>query len=349
MPATTTSMVRSIWQNYFYAMDGQEQAAAAAAAAAAAEAAAAAANGDGSAPGSSKQVVGATAVAAQEVAQEVEDDPLEEDLQEEEDNCEEALAAGAAVSSPTRRRRRVPLKPSKAKQAAAAAAATAAATAAPKPQLKVGVWVMSCKVWVMSWGCHRWGWQPCGQLRHVSCFGAAWDVVRAQLALESMLAGVCMSLTSAWCLTVFVTRTAAATTCAHPSILQVTWVGSAKTAGGRQMYSSAQVGSFKVAPGTVVLLEAEEAARQAGTAAAAAGAATGQVAKQQHELFVFGLVQCMWEEDGDKMAQVGVALKLIAICHGDDGCYSKSNSTPQPLPAMFAYNCISTAQQTCWE
>lgn len=56
MPATTTTMVRSIWQNYFYAMDGQEKAAAAEAeAAAAAEKAA--------------------------VAEEVEDDPLEEDLQ----------------------------------------------------------------------------------------------------------------------------------------------------------------------------------------------------------------------------------------------------------------------------
>jgi class 3 adenylate cyclase len=55
MPATTTSMVRSIWQNYFYAMDGQEKAAAAAAAA---------------------EEEGAKAV-----AEEVEDDPLEEDLQ----------------------------------------------------------------------------------------------------------------------------------------------------------------------------------------------------------------------------------------------------------------------------
>jgi hypothetical protein len=57
MPATTTSMVRSIWQNYFYAMDGQEKAAAAAAAAAAEE------------------------EGAKAVAEEVEDDPLEEDLQ----------------------------------------------------------------------------------------------------------------------------------------------------------------------------------------------------------------------------------------------------------------------------
>jgi hypothetical protein len=57
MPATTTAMVRSVWQNYFYAMDGQEKAAAAAAEAAAAAAEEAA------------------------VAEEVEDDPLEEDLQ----------------------------------------------------------------------------------------------------------------------------------------------------------------------------------------------------------------------------------------------------------------------------
>jgi hypothetical protein len=51
MPATTTGMVRSVWQNYFYAMDGQEKAAAAA------------------------------EEAAKEVAEEVEDDPLDEDLQ----------------------------------------------------------------------------------------------------------------------------------------------------------------------------------------------------------------------------------------------------------------------------
>lgn len=41
MPATTTCMVRAIWQNYFHAMDGAEKAAAAAAEAEAAEAAAA--------------------------------------------------------------------------------------------------------------------------------------------------------------------------------------------------------------------------------------------------------------------------------------------------------------------
>lgn len=50
MPATTTAMVRSVWQNYFYAMDGQEKAAAA-------------------------------EEAAKQVAEEVEDDPLDEDLQ----------------------------------------------------------------------------------------------------------------------------------------------------------------------------------------------------------------------------------------------------------------------------
>lgn len=56
MPATTTTMVRSVWQNYFYAMDGAEKAAAAEAAA-------------------------AEEAANKQVAEEVEDDPLDEDLQ----------------------------------------------------------------------------------------------------------------------------------------------------------------------------------------------------------------------------------------------------------------------------
>lgn len=77
----------------------------------------------------------------------------------------------------------------------------------------------------------------------------------------------------------------------------------------RPLYKSAQVGSYKVELGSVVLLEAEEAPRQASTAAAAAAAgAAGQAAaaKQQHEQYVFGLVQCLWQdEDGNKMAQVG--------------------------------------------
>lgn len=92
-------------------------------------------------------------------------------------------------------------------------------------------------------------------------------------------------------------------------------MGSSTSAAGRQLYRSAQVDSNKVSLGSVVLLEADESDREA-EAAAAAGAA-GRT-KQQHELYVFGLVQCMYEnEDGEKMAQVGACdcvMYLLCCC-----------------------------------
>jgi hypothetical protein len=91
---------------------------------------------------------------------------------------------------------------------------------------------------------------------------------------------------------------------------QVSWVGSSSSSAGRQLYRTAQVGSHKVQPGTIILLEADETERQAEAAAAAAAGAAARP-KQQHELYVFGLVQCMWEdEEGEKMAQVGAAFGL---------------------------------------
>lgn len=91
---------------------------------------------------------------------------------------------------------------------------------------------------------------------------------------------------------------------------QVSWVGSSSSSAGRQLYRTAQVGSYKVQPGTVILLEADETERQAEAAAAAAAGAAARP-KQQHELYMFGLVHCMWEdEEGEKMAQVGASFGL---------------------------------------
>lgn len=97
--------------------------------------------------------------------------------------------------------------------------------------------------------------------------------------------------------------------CVHTltTSLQVTWTGPPKAEAGRQVYRAAQVGDAKVVLGSVVLLEAEETDRpQQEEAAAAAGGGGAARPKQQHEQYVFGLVQCMWEdEDGEQMAQVG--------------------------------------------
>lgn len=68
MPATTTQMVRSIWQNYFNALQEQGQ--------------------------KQQEEAAAAAAAAGEVAKEVEDDPLEEDEQDQADAHEDALAGG---------------------------------------------------------------------------------------------------------------------------------------------------------------------------------------------------------------------------------------------------------------
>lgn len=99
--------------------------------------------------------------------------------------------------------------------------------------------------------------------------------------------------------------------CLSYAASQVSWVGSASNADGRQLYRTAQVGSNKVTPGTVVLMEADEADRPDEEAAAAAG---GARTKQQHELYVFGLVQCMFEgEEGAKMAQVRLLAGLMCL------------------------------------
>lgn len=76
--------------------------------------------------------------------------------------------------------------------------------------------------------------------------------------------------------------------------MQVSWIGSAdKADAGRQCYKKAQVGSWAVELGSVVQLEADQEGLQ-----------QQQEQQQQH---VFGLVQCMWEdEDRDRMAQVKV-------------------------------------------
>jgi hypothetical protein len=62
----------------------------------------------------------------------------------------------------------------------------------------------------------------------------------------------------------------------------------------------------------VVLMEADESDRPEAAAAAAGGTAS---TKQQHEQYVFGLVQCLWEaEDGEKMGQVRLAGRSSRAC-----------------------------------
>jgi hypothetical protein len=71
--------------------------------------------------------------------------------------------------------------------------------------------------------------------------------------------------------------------------LQVTWKddGAKPDKEGRIMHKKAQVGSWALQPGSVVLLEAE---------------AEEEEAQQQ---YLFGMVQCMWQdEDGEALAQV---------------------------------------------
>ncbi|KAF8055388.1 MET1B [Scenedesmus sp. PABB004] len=88
--------------------------------------------------------------------------------------------------------------------------------------------------------------------------------------------------------------------------LKVTWVGSAtEDAAGRSVYAAANVGSWKVEPGKVVLLEAEAEGEEEGADAAAPG-------------HVFGLVQCLWEDDdGDQMAQVRLLVPGADTVLGD--------------------------------
>jgi hypothetical protein len=55
------------------------------------------------------------------------------------------------------------------------------------------------------------------------------------------------------------------------------------------MHKKAQVGSWQLQPGSVVLLEAEVEDEEA----------------QEQQQYLFGMLQCMWEdEDGEALAQV---------------------------------------------
>jgi len=83
--------------------------------------------------------------------------------------------------------------------------------------------------------------------------------------------------------------------------LKVSWVGAAQQPeqGSRALHNEAQVGSWRVQVGKMVLLEAEET----------------DDSPQDEQQYVFGLVQCMFEdEDGDKMAQVGVKVSQPLQC-----------------------------------
>ncbi|KAF6265105.1 hypothetical protein COO60DRAFT_1470199 [Scenedesmus sp. NREL 46B-D3] len=105
MPATATTMVRAIWQNYFSALEEAGKKDAAAAAGAAAQ-------------------DGADAAAAGEVAKEVDDDPLAEEEQEEAgDDQEDALAGGNGPASPKKKRTGRSGKGGKGKEATAAGGA----------------------------------------------------------------------------------------------------------------------------------------------------------------------------------------------------------------------------------
>uniref|UniRef100_A0A383WCP9 Cytosine-specific methyltransferase n=1 Tax=Tetradesmus obliquus TaxID=3088 RepID=A0A383WCP9_TETOB len=208
MPATATTMVRAIWQNYFSALEEAGKKDAAAAAAAAAEAAA----------------------AEGEVAKEVEDDPLEEEEQEEAgDAQEDALAGGSGPASPKKAKRASRSSKAKGGKEGKAAKAKEAAAAAAE--------------------------------------GAAGSSKQAEEAEQKQQKE----------------KKAAAP-------LKVTWkdAGAAADAEGRTMHRKAQVGTWQLQPGSVVLLEAEAEDEDA-----------------QEPPLLFGLVQCMWEdEDGEALAQV---------------------------------------------
>jgi hypothetical protein len=77
---------------------------------------------------------------------------------------------------------------------------------------------------------------------------------------------------------------------------QVTWkdAGAKPDSQGRTMHKKAQVGSWALQLGSVVLLEAE-----------------AEDEEGQEPAFLLGLVQCMWEdEDGEALAQVGCNILL---------------------------------------